>query len=118
MPNSIHYEPQVSYNLTATIANGQTTSAEIDLAGTTLCGLIIPSAMTGTAISIQMSDTSSGTFVAVQDGNGNDLSLAIAVNKFIPINNLAVSAGLRFIKIVSGSSEGAQRVIKLVTRAV
>jgi hypothetical protein len=65
-----------------------------------------------------MSDTSGGTFVAVQDGNGNDLSIAVTASKFIPINNLAVTAGVRFIKIISNASEAAQRSIKLVTRAV
>ncbi len=118
MPSSIHFEPQVSYNLTATIANGQSASAEIDLAGTTLCGLIIPSAITGTAFAIQMADASGGTFIAVQDGSGSDVSIAVAASKYIPINNLAVTAGLRFIKIVSNGTEAAQRSIKLVTRAV
>jgi hypothetical protein len=118
MPSSNAYQPQDCYDLTATIANGQTTSGQVDLAGTTLCGFIMPAAFTGTVITLTMSDANGGTFVTAQDGSGSDLSLTVAVNKYIPINNLALTAGLRFVKVVSNASEGAQRVIKLVTRAV
>ncbi|MGE0755273.1 MAG: hypothetical protein AB7L92_08970 [Alphaproteobacteria bacterium] len=113
-----NYQPTTSYNLTATISSSGTTSGAIDLSGATLCGIILPAAITGTAISLQMSNDDSGTFVTVQDGAGSDLSLSVAASKYVPISNLALVAGLRFIKLVSNASEGAERVITLVTRAV
>ena len=112
------YQPVTSYNLTATIASSGTTSDVIDLGGATLCGFIMPAAITGTSINLEMSDDDTGTFVAVQDGEGSDLSLPVSASKFVPLTNFALIAGLRFIKLVSNSSEAAERTIKLVTRAV
>lgn len=115
---SSNYQPLTSYDLTATIASSGTTSSAIDLYGAALVGIILPASMTGTAISLQMSNSISGTFVTVQDGDGADLSIGIAASKYVPLNNLALAAGLRFIKLVSNASEAAQRTITLVTRAV
>ncbi|MBP3958343.1 hypothetical protein J8F10_24100 [Gemmata sp. G18] len=117
MPNSYEFQPNDAYNLTATIASGQTTSAEIDLTGADLCGLFMPAAFTGTTIKIQAAPASGGTFVTVQSG-GADYALPVAASKYVPIENLAVVAGLRFIKLVSGSSEGADRSITLAVRPV
>ena len=112
------YPPKGCFDLTATIASGQTTSGEIDLSGTTLCGFILPAALTGTALSLQMTNVSGGTYVAVQDGTGVSLSVAVTAGVYVPITNLAVTAGLRFVKVVSNASEGAARSIILVTRPV
>lgn len=118
MPNASQFQPNDAYDLTAVIASGQTTSGEIDLAGCDLCGLFMPASFTGTTIKIQAAPASGGTFVTVQDGAGSDYSLAVAASKYIPVSNLAIVAGLRFIKLVSGSSEGADRTITLAARPV
>ena len=118
MPSSYDFNPNDTYNLTATILSGATTSGEIDLAGTDLCGLFMPASFTGTTIKITASNASGGTFVTVQDGLGADFSLTVAASKYIPVSNLALVAGLRFIKLVSGSAEGADRVIILAARPV
>ena len=118
MPNAGQFQPQICYNLSAVIASSDTTGAEVDLVGTQLVGFIMPAAITGTSITITMSDDTGGTFVTVQDGAGADLSFAVAASKYIPIPSLALTTGLRYIKIVSNASEGAQRTIKLVTRQV
>ncbi len=117
MPNASQFQPNDAYDLTATIASGQTTSGEIDLAGCDLCGLFMPASFTGTTIKIQAAPASGGTFVTVQQG-GIDYTLAVAASKYVPVENLAVVAGLRFIKLVSGSSEGADRTITLAARPV
>jgi hypothetical protein len=118
MPSSTQYQPNDAYDLVATIANGQTTSNEIDLSGTDVCGFFMPAAFTGTALKITASPTAGGTFVPVYDGDGSELSLAVGTSRFVPIKNLAVVAGLRFIKLVSGSSEGAQRQIIIAARPI
>lgn len=100
------------------ILSGQTTSAAIDLNGRTLCGFIMPAALTGTALSITASDSLTGTYLTLQDGDGADFSLAIAASKWIPINNVNLTASLRFIKLVSNASEGADRTIKIAKRRV
>lgn len=112
------YQSLISYNQTATIASSGTTSEAIDLSGATLCGFIMPAAFTGATLGLLMSDAIDGTYVTVQDGEGSNLALGVAASKYIPLSNLSLSSGLRFIKLVSGSSEAAQRVIRLATRAM
>jgi len=115
--SSRDYQKKVEVDLSATIASGQTTSGEIDLYGCTLCGLFMPAAFTGTTIKISASPTSGGTFLPVQS-SGADYSLTVAASKYVPIENLSIIAGVRYIKLVSGSSEGADRSITLATRSV
>lgn len=118
MPTANQYQPNDTYDLTATIASGQTTSNAIDLSGCDLCGFYMPAAFTGTTIKVQSSPTFDGTYVEVQDGAGADISLTVVPSKYIPIANLAYIAGLRFIKLVSGSSEGGTRTITIAARPV
>ena len=104
-------------DLTATIASIGTTSEAIDLMGCELVGLHLPSSFTGTTIKITTAPTLGGTYQNVLSG-GSDYTLAVAQGKYVPIENLAILAGCRFIKIVSGSSEAAERVITLATRPI
>jgi hypothetical protein len=118
MPSSSNFQPNDSYDLSATIASGQTASDVIDLGGTDLCGLFIPSTFDGTTLTLQASQTASGTFVTVQSG-GSDYTLTTAASKYTPIENLAVVAGLRFIKLVAGTAQSTtDTVIGLAARAI
>lgn len=117
MATASQYQP-IACALSASIASGQTTSAEIDLLGTALCGIFMPAAFTGTTIKISAASASGGTFVTVTDGAGTDYSLTVAASKYVPVSNLAIVSGLRFIKLISGSSEGADRSLTLAVRPV
>lgn len=98
-------------NLPATIANGQTVSGAIALGGLTLCGIILPAAFTGTAISFQMSDAIDGTFVAVKSTtSGTALSYTVAQNTYCAIDPRDFQ-GIAFLKIVSGTAEGGARTL-------
>jgi hypothetical protein len=101
--------------LSATIASGQTTSAEIDLLGGTLVGILFPAAMTGSTLKIQVASASGGTFETLQkdEVGGGDYTITVSAGKAVPLTNLAVLKGWRFIKLVSGSSEGADRILTL-----
>ncbi|QDV34909.1 hypothetical protein [Tautonia plasticadhaerens] len=114
MPESHQYQPNDSYNLTATIANGATESNEIDLNGTDLIGLFMPSTFDGSTVQIKAAPASGGTFVTVQSG-GVDFTLTTAASKYCPVENLPVVAGLRFIKLVTGTQTG-DTAITLATR--
>ena len=112
-----NYQPCTNYDLSATITSGQTVSAAVDLEGTGLAGLILPSTFDGTAISFKMSATLTGTYVDVQDGAGSTFTLTGAASKYVPISNLAYLAGVRFIKLVSGTAQATtDTIITLVTR--
>lgn len=117
MTSKNHFRSFLVDDATATIASSSTTSSEIDLSGTTLCGIYIPSAFTGTSISFQASSASGGTFVAVKDGSGNSISKTVASSQFIRLDPTDF-VGIRFLKIVSGSTEGADRILTLAARPI
>lgn len=102
---------------TATIANGGTTSDLIDLRYKTVCGLKFPSSLTSTSMTFTVSDTATGTFATMADGAGSDISKTIAAGKYIPLSPNDF-AGVRFLKLVAGSSEGAARSIGVCARMI
>jgi hypothetical protein len=95
---------------TATIASGQTTSAEVDLGGTEIVGLQLPASFTGSSITFQVATASGGTYQDMKDGAGNSVSKTVSQGQYIAIDP-ALFRGIRFVKLVSGSSEGAARAI-------
>jgi hypothetical protein len=117
MPNKDDFLANDCY-IPVAIANGQTTSDPIDLAGTDLCGIEFPAAMTGTNIKLLMASSFNGVYKTVQkdEVGGGDYTITVTANKYVPITNLAIPAGLRFIKLVSSSTEGADRALVLATR--
>ncbi len=116
MPSSEQYQPNDSYNKTATVANGATTSEAIDLSGTDLAGIFIPAEFDGTTLGFSASTAIDGTYVTVQDGEGSTLSITCTASRFVPIKNLALIAGLRFIKLVCGTSQTGDTVFTLALR--
>ena len=100
------------------IDNGETVSAEVDLEDYTMMAIMMPAAFTGTAITFQASDVSGGTFYEVMDGAGNAVSLVVSNEEIISITEAKKDAlaPLRFLKLVSGSSEGAKRTLKLLLK--
>ena len=104
---------------TATIANGATTSDEVTLtSGQTVVAIITPAALTSTAMTFTASDISGGTFVAIRDvGGASAYSLTVAANYYVPVDP-RLFAVARAVKLVGGSSEGAERAIKVIVRNV
>lgn len=98
---------------TATIALSGTTSTVIDTEDRVIGAINIPSAFTGTTITLQTSRDNL-TFRAVRKSDASaDLSIAVAASKHI-ILDPAIAYNLnRYVKIVSGSSEGAARSIEV-----
>ena len=101
---------------TATIANGTTDSDIIDLEGQTLCGLTMPSALTGTAITFSV-EGAGNVFSVMADGAGADVSKTVAVDKYIKLSPTDF-AGVGRLKLISGSSEGAERSIIVHLREI
>lgn len=120
MATSGQYASNDSYDLIATIADGQTTSGVIDLGGVDVCGFFFPASMTGATMKIQACATPDGTYVLVQKDEigGGDYTITVTSSKFVPITNLAIVAGLRFVKLVSGSAESGAKAITLACRPI
>jgi hypothetical protein len=95
--------------VSAVIANGQTASGAISTGGMGLVGIYIPAAFTGTTITFQGSTAVAGTFVPVYNSSGQ-VSYTVSTSRYIAINPADI-VGIPFLKIVSGSSEGAARTL-------
>lgn len=109
--------PSALVTLSTTITSGQTASAAVDLKGTSLLGVQLPAAFTGTSLKFQVATTLAGTYQDVIDGAGNTLTKTVAQGKYLYLDP-SLFAGIQFIKLVSGSSEGATRTLELVARPV
>lgn len=97
------------------IANGQTVSDTIDLDagghGHAVGGsFLIPAAFTGTAITYQVSGDGSN-FTVLNDTADADISQGAAVDRWVPLPDGVFAH--RYLKLVSGSAEGAARVIRV-----
>lgn len=118
MPSSPEFAPIVCYDLQATVANGQTASGEVDLSGCELVGLFVPSTFDGTQITLTATPAGGGTHVVVQDGDGSSSAFTIttAASRYVPLDNLAIAAGIRFVKLVCATSQTGDTVFTLATR--
>lgn len=102
---------------TATIANGGSLSAAVNLQGRVLCGVIMPSAWTAAGLSFQASHDGS-TYVEVMDFDGVALATVVTASVYVPLD-AANFAGANYVKVRSGTSgaavnQGAERAITLV----
>jgi len=93
---------------TAVIANGATVSASIYCGNKVAVALQMPAAFTGTTITFQGSYDGT-TFQAVNVG-GAAYSETVAASLNIALD-ATVLAGFRYLKVVSGSAEGAARSV-------
>lgn len=103
---------------TVTIANGGTTSAAIPVQRRMVLGLRTPATLTSSAMTFLGSEAFDGTFAAIYDSDGTQISVAVAASRSIGLHGSeadAVSAW-PFIKLVFGSAEGGARDIVVVMK--
>ncbi len=96
---------------------GETESNSVDLRGMTLCGIYLPSVLTSASISFKVSHDNNAEYIPVMDGLGSIVSKAVAQGQYIKLDP-SEFAGIQFIKIVAGTTEGGSREIKLALRQV
>lgn len=110
------------YNKTATL-NGTsgTLSTEIDLASANLVGLILSATFQGTAITFSVATGPGGTYVPLEDGAGNAISITTTTTTAqaygIPTAVQDILRGFRYIKLKSNATE-SNETITLATRVV
>jgi|WetSurMetagenome_2_1015567.scaffolds.fasta_scaffold219111_1 hypothetical protein len=97
--------------VSASIANGGTESSALNLKGFSLAGIFMPAAFTGTAISFKASTAIDGTFEPVYNSSGA-VSYTVAASRYVAIDPKDFQ-GIQFLKVVSGSAEGAARTLTL-----
>lgn len=98
---------------TVTIASSGTTSSAIDLGEWLLAGIITPAALTGTAFTFTASDTEDGTYNTCYDSSGTAITVTAAASRHILLEPQTFAGG-RWLKIVSGAAEAADRNITVV----
>lgn len=102
--------------VTATIAAAGTVSTAIDLRGARGFGFALPATFTGTAITFQVSHDNV-TFQALNDDSGA-VSMTVAQGKSYtaprPDSTSGGPGAWPYVKLVSGSTEGAERSIVVV----
>ena len=93
------------------IPAASTTSEVIVSGGMSLVGIALPAIFTGTALTFSVCDTVDGTFLPLHTTSGQ-LSITVAQNRYyaIPQDNFR---GVRFFRIISGSTEAAARTLTI-----
>lgn len=104
------YEGNSNPNYPAIIANGQQESATINQGGFSLCGVLIPAAFTGTSISFEASIDNVTFYPVYNTIAGVLLSYVVAPSRYIAIDPKDFH-GIQYLKIKSGSAEGAARTL-------
>lgn len=101
-----------------TIANGETTSGAVNLQDYAIVGLHMPAAFTGATITFQAATSESGSYNDVYDSDGNQVSASVAADRAIGLSGAEADAlaPWNWVKLVSGSSEGADRTITLAIK--
>lgn len=92
------------------IANAAQSSSVLKTGGLTLCGFFIPAAFTGTALTFEACSTVDGTFVPLKTSGGSALSFTVAASGYYAVDPKDFQ-GVAFLKLKSGSAEGAARTI-------
>lgn len=102
----------------AVTLSGTDASAAIDCTRYQLAGIFTPGTITSTSLTFTASADNS-TYVAVREvGGAAAYSVtSVAASGYYPVD-LRVFAGLQWVKIVPGSSEGSARTITYVLRPV
>lgn len=105
----------------ARISNGQTVGEVVDLRGQRLVGIKTPAALTGNTLTWQVSEAADGTFYAAYHlstlAATATVATSVAASQFLVLPFDKAPANC-FIKLVSGSAEGAERIFWLFTEPV
>lgn len=108
-----------SYAQTIIRAAGTTTDA-IGLAGQTVVGFITPHVFASTTITFSMCDTIDGTYITIKDSSGSAVSFTVSTDGYygFKYDQIGAFLGVRFLKVIGGSSEAANTVVKLAVREI
>lgn len=109
-----YFQPAV----VTTIAASGATSAAIALKGYDLVGVYLPSVFTGTTLTFTACDTLAGTYVVVKSTtSGTTLSYTVGQGTYVAIDPKDLQ-GVNYLKLVSGSTEGSTRTLKLALKGL
>ena len=107
-------------NAIITVAVDSSVAAAIDVGDGGLVAIQMPSAWTAASLTFQASADLNGTYYDVYDITGTELAITTAASRYVALN-ASTFAGLRYIKIRSGTTgtpvvQGANRTIRTLVR--
>jgi hypothetical protein len=109
------WRQNAAYTQDVVITSGQQNSAAADLKEKTLVGVSLPATLTGTSLTFFAAAALAGTYKQVTNEDGSAYSVTVAADKWCAVDANKF-LGVRFLKVRSGSAEGADRTIALVVR--
>tara|TARA_R100001086_G_scaffold207048_1_gene122839 strand:- start:22 stop:354 length:333 start_codon:yes stop_codon:yes gene_type:complete len=96
------------------ISDNATNSSAAQCDGLLLSGIVFPAAMTGTAITLDFSFNGT-TWYDVVETDGTEVSYTVSAGNVVRVDPSGWAfASTGFLRIVSGSSEAADRTINLI----
>ena len=98
--------------LSTTIANGATESSAVELRQFAGGGYSLPSSYDGTAITFKVCDDESGTYQALYDQYGNQVSVVTAASRSFALPSELF--GWPWFKFVAGTSQTGDTTITVV----
>jgi hypothetical protein len=109
------YKTNVKEVLIDVSANG-TTSNGVSTNGMLLTGIVFPAAMTGTALSFDFSIDGTNWYDVVET-DGTAVTYTVTAGDVVRVDPSGWAfASIGFIRVTSGSTEAADRSIKLIFR--
>jgi hypothetical protein len=103
---------------TVTISSGGTTSDAIGIGDYVLGAILTPAALTSTSLTFLAAEAQGGTYRAVYDSDGNQLTATLAASRAIALTGVEADAFAPFqwVKLVMGSAEAAERTLTLALK--
>jgi YD repeat-containing protein len=97
---------------TATILNGATTSDAVNVDSKIVTGIDLGATLTGTTLGFSHS-VDGTTYRVAYDDSGSIIAWTVAGGRFLTFNPPLM--GYKWIKLISGSSEGGDRTLQVVS---
>lgn len=120
MPNIFDF-PSKLMTTQAVIANGASLSGVVNLGGTSVLAVIMPASWTAANLTVQAS-MDGVNFYDLYTASGTEFMITAAASRCLMLQPADV-LGARYVKLRSGTAaaavtQGAERVVTLVTRAL
>lgn len=118
MTRASEYMKKLSFDLSVTINDGLSVSNVVNTYGQSVVGLIIPSTLTGTQITIQSSISATGTFYNMYNTEGNQMVITFGGQGWYQLLASDLTSA-QYIKLVSNVAQsGSDCDITLIARAL
>lgn len=111
------FQGLMSPAVAAVIAMSTNITGVINLNGFSLVGILFPATFTGTTVTFEASIDGTNFFPVKSTTSGSSLSYTVAQGTYAAIDPKDF-LGIQYLKVVSGSTEGAARTLQLAVKGI